>query len=498
MNTDTPSARSSRHSASLHSIVKLILAAFILAMVNYVGFKHYTHKDLSESQFYTLSPKTVDVLKQLDSPVTAYTFLNEQNAGQAEEITNLLKEYQMTAGKNMVVEKIDPAYDITRAAELQKELHFDGNDHLVIFTYKDRSPRFVKEEDLFEINPMTGAVGAFKGEQQLTAAIIGLVEGKPSKIYFTEGHGEHSIQDISSAQGYGAVAAALKNENVETENLNLAQKGDVPSDADAVVLAGPAIAFSAIEAEALDAYLQKNGKLFVLLDPYVTLGLDNVLKKYGIQYDDDLVLYRVATPTGEQMTVPLAAIYQGGFSSEPITTKFAQSNLQLLIQDARSITLPPVDPNQPPSKTRFLLQTDANAWGWISKSGAAPTNPQQLTFNQTTDIPGPVTIAAEYDGGTTTDPTTKATMFATRIVAVGASKFVENDASDPVAANFFTNSIDWLVKTDAVLDIAPKKPQEYGISLNPISYRTVVWCAAFFIPGAALALGIFTWFSRRK
>src|SRR5271156_1138563 len=200
MKSDTPSARSSRRSAGLHSIVNLILAALIIVMINYVGFKHYTHKDLSQSQFYTLSEKTKEVLQKLDSPITAYTFLNEQGAaaGQAEEITNLLKEYQHAGGKNMVVEKIDPAYDITRATELQKELHFDGNDHLVIFKYKDHSPRFVKQDDLFEINPVTGQVGAFKGEQQLTAAIIGLVEVKPSKIYFTEGHGEHSIQDTSS------------------------------------------------------------------------------------------------------------------------------------------------------------------------------------------------------------------------------------------------------------------------------------------------------------
>jgi ABC-type uncharacterized transport system involved in gliding motility auxiliary subunit len=381
---------------------------------------------------------------------------------------------------------------------LQKELHFDGNDHLVIFKYKDRAPRFVKQEDLFEINPMTGAVGAFKGEQQLTAAIIGLVEGKPSKIYFTEGHGEHSIQDATSPHGYGTVAAMLKNENVEAANLSLAAKGDVPADADAVVIAGPAIAFSAIEAEALDKYLANNGKLLVLLDPYVSLGLDDLLKKYGLKYEDDLVLYRGTTSTGSQVTLPLAAIYQGGFSAHPITTKFAQANLQLLIQDARSITLPPGAPGQPQPKTQFLLQTDADSWGWISKNGAPPTDPKQLTFNKTTDIPGPATIAAEYDGGTTTDPTTKATMFATRIVAVGAAKFLENDAADSVGANFFTNSLDWLVKKDAVLDISPKKPQQYGISLNPISYRTVVWCAAFFIPGAALALGIFTWFSRRK
>ena len=171
MNSDTPSARSSRHSASLHSIAKLILAALIIAMINYAGFKHYVHQDLSESQFYALSPKTLDVLGKLDSPINVYTFLDSQNVGQSEQISNLLKEYVQAAGKNMVVEKIDPAYDIKRATELQNQLHFDGNDHLVIFTYKDRAPRFVKQDDLFEINPMTGQVGAFKGEQQLTAAI---------------------------------------------------------------------------------------------------------------------------------------------------------------------------------------------------------------------------------------------------------------------------------------------------------------------------------------
>jgi len=500
MKSDTPSARSSRRSAGMHSIVNLVLAALIVVMINYVGFKHYTHKDLSESQFYTLSQKTVDVLKKLDSPLNIYTFLDARNVGQSEEVSNLLKEYVDAGGKNVVLEKIDPAYDITRAAELQKELHFDGNDHLVIFKYKDRAPRFVKQEELFEINPMNGQVGAFNGEQQLTAAIIGLVEGKPSKIYFTEGHGEHSIQDATAPRGYGIVGQSLKNENAEVQNLNLAQKGEVPADADAVVIAGPSISFTAMEADALDKYLANNGKLLVLLDPYVTLGLDGVLQKYGIKYEDDLVLYRVATATGSQMTVPLAVIYQGGFSTtHPITAKFAQSNLQLLIQDARSITLPPSDPSQPqPGKTQFLLQTDADAWGWFSKSGPTPPDPKQLTFNKVTDLAGPVTIAAAYDGGPTTDPTTKATKFATRVIAVSASKFLENDAAESVGANFFTNCIDWLVKKDAILDIAPKKPQQYGISLNPISYRTVVWTAAVIIPAAALLLGIFTWLSRRK
>jgi ABC-type uncharacterized transport system involved in gliding motility auxiliary subunit len=194
--------------------------------------------------------------------------------------------------------------------------------------------------------------------------------------------------------------------------------------------------------------------------------------------------------------MPIAAIYQGGFSTQPITTKFAQAGLQFIIQDARSITIPP-SPGPEPAKTQFLLQTDPDSWGAISRTGALP-DPSTLTYNKVTDIGGPLTVAAQYDGGTTTDPKTSATQFATRIVAVGASKFVENDVLDPVGSNFFTNAIDWLVKKDAVLDIAPKKPTEYGVSLNNISFNTLAWTAIGVIPGAALLFGIAVWLSRRK
>jgi len=109
-----------------------------------------------------------------------------------------------------------------------------------------------------------------------------------------------------------------------------------------------------------------------------------------------------------------------------------------------------------------------------------------------------VTVAAEYDGGDITDPNTKTSGTATRIIAVGCAKFLENDTAVQVGANFFTNCVDWLVKKNAVLDINPKTPEDYGVSLNPISFRTTVWCALLIFPGAALLAGIYTWFSRRK
>ena len=498
MKPDTSSSRSARNSASRQGIFNLVIIFGILVIVNYLGFKHYHHADLSASQFYSLSPKTIGELGKLDSPLTIYTLYTTQDANgdQAIQIANLLKEYQQIGGKNIDVEKIDPAYDIARAKELQQKLHFDGDQSLLIFQYKDVPPRFVKIEDLYDINPMTRQ-GSFKGEQMITSTIMSILEGKAAKVYFTVGHGEHSLQDTTSAVGYGLVAAGLKNENIETQNLSLAQKGDVPADADAVVIAGPSIAFSSVDVIALQRYLDNNGKLIVLLDPYVTLGLDDLLKKYSLQFDDDLVLWRSMSSAGSEVTWPLALIYQDGFSSHPITQKFSQAGLQLIFQATRSITILS-DPHSPGAKTQPLLTTDTSAWGWLTKNPGDLDGVKNLTYNKVTDLPGPMTVAVEYDGGLVTDPSTKGTATATRVIAIGSSNFLDNGTAETVGKDFFSNCLNWMVKKDAVLDISPKKPQEYGIALSPMSFRTVVWWSLVFIPGTAFLLGILTWYSRRK
>ena len=137
------------------------------------------------------------------------------------------------------------------------------------------------------------------------------------------------------------LGALLKGENITTADLPLAEQGAVPADADAVVIAGPTVPFNPTEATAIDNYLAANGKLMVLLDPFSPLGLDDVLKKYDMTFDNDLVLYRVMTSTGGQVTYPLAFIYQSGFGQNPITAKFPAAGYYLQMVNARSIHITP-------------------------------------------------------------------------------------------------------------------------------------------------------------
>jgi ABC-type uncharacterized transport system involved in gliding motility auxiliary subunit len=306
---------------------------------------------------------------------------------------------------------------------------------------------------------------------------------------------------MTTATGYGLVTQLLKGENLTIDTLNLASAGTVPPDAQAVIIAGPNVAFTPTEAQAIDKYLAANGKVFMLLDPLAQDGLDDVLKKYGVSFDHDIVLSRVMTSTGAQATTPLAYIQQAGFSSHPIVAKFPSANYALPIVDARSVHIQP--DSSPSPRAQALMSTGPEAWGWNVQPNTSEADLMAVTsriFDAKTDVPGPLAVAAAFDAGPVTDPTTKAQSIGTRIVLVGSAHFLENDTiqGETVGANFFINAIDWLVKKNATLDISPKQPQVYGVSLSPMSQRTVTWTSLIFIPGIALALGLFAWFSRRK
>ena len=268
--------------------------------------------------------------------------------------------------------------------------------------------RFVKQEDLFEINPMTGQVGAFKGEQQFTAAhrrpgrgqaLQGLLHRGPRRTL----HPGRRLRRRATAPS----AQSLKNENVETDNLNLAAKG---RSAGRCRRRGHRRALRCVlpdrSRRRSTSISRNNGKLFVLLDPYVTLGLDDLLKKYGLQIRRrPRPLPRGMTTTGAQVTVPLAADLPGRLLHPPDHRQVrpGQPPASDHRTPARSPCRPTTRTSQP--KTQFLLQTDADAWGWVSKNGAhAGRSASNSPSTRPPTSPGPLTIAAVYDGGTTTDP----------------------------------------------------------------------------------------------
>lgn len=493
------SARPARFQANVNNWVKIALTIAIVAMVNYLGYKYYYRADVTQNRFYELSDKTVQVLKNLKEPVriTLYFAPSDVNPSKLRtEIEGLVKEYQYKGGSKIIVERVDIALDPIRAEELSKRLKFGAAENLVIFEYKDRN-RYLREDQLAEFEQPTMAsmqsqqaptLKTFKGEAQFTSAIVALIEGKPSKVYFLQGHGERDCEDMSSLLGAGKLATYIKRDNTEVGRLNLAETMDVPDDAQALIIAGPRVPLSVPETQAIAAYLDRKGKVILLQDPQMTSGLEALAQKYGLRIENDIVVAR-ARLMGSKAEAVISTVTGTNFNANhPVTNSLVGYNLDL--SNARSLTMLPDAGGGPNPKVTFLLKTPDGYWGETDFVVNPPV------FDPTKDLAGPLILAAVYDGGDISAD--GVSVPGTKFMIVGASSFITNRNLDSVGVDFFANNLNWMLRKEMALGIGPKAPLEYALKVSPLQSSTITGLVWIVLPGLALAAGIMVWYSRRK
>ena len=203
----------------------------------------------------------------------------------------------------VTLEFIDVDKDPVAAREYEVQVY-----GTIVLEYEDRIERVVSEE-----------------EQDLTNALIKVIEGEEQRVYFVEGHGERST-DGEDRDGYNGLSEALRLDNLKVSSVVLAQTGEVPEDASVVVVAGPSNDLLAGEVDVLRDYLESAGKLLVLLDPpddpetTDQSNLISLISEWGIDVGNDVVVDAsgVGQLLGTDATVPIAASYP----PHPITENF--------------------------------------------------------------------------------------------------------------------------------------------------------------------------------
>ncbi len=270
--------------------VSVLVVLGILIAINYIGARQNKRWDLSSNQQFTLSDQTRNVLAKLESPLQITVFSQEDSFGRYKE---KLKEYEYVSNK-VQADYVDP--DKKPALASQNQIQQYGT---ILFAYKGRTERVTSD-----------------AEQDITTAIIKVVQGQTKKIYFTKGHGE---KDTASGDrdGYKSIAEGLGRDNYSVETIVLAQAGAVPDDAAVVIVAGPKADFLTGEVDALKKYLAKAGKLLLELDPPEkpdSPPLTNLIAlahDWGINVGNDIVVDAsgMGQLIGTDASVPLAASY---------------------------------------------------------------------------------------------------------------------------------------------------------------------------------------------
>ena len=142
-----------RFQIGVNVIVQTLVVIGIIAMLNYMSFRHFKRWDYSRDQKYALSSQTLNLMKNLHKPVKAVVFFS--NAAEiAPDVTALLREYEFASDGKFTTEVVDPFRSFTRAQELQAKYKFGANENILILDIDGKS-KFVNAADMADLNSPT-------------------------------------------------------------------------------------------------------------------------------------------------------------------------------------------------------------------------------------------------------------------------------------------------------------------------------------------------------
>ncbi len=199
--------------------------------------------DVSETQKYTLSDTTTQLLAELDEPVQVLAFYTPSDYNK-EEAELRLGQYERNSDGQLTVDFVDPDADPALAGKYEVE-----SSGTIIFEQGEQTSR---------ANSVT--------ENELTGALARVLLGNERHLYAITGHGERSFTGYDTI-GYSTINQHLENFNIITEEINLLETGEIPADADMVLIAGPTATFTDTEIAILSAYLDEGGAAMILSEP---------------------------------------------------------------------------------------------------------------------------------------------------------------------------------------------------------------------------------------
>jgi len=479
------------------SIGLQVLAMLVLfAAVNYLGFEYYTRADCSRSQKFALSPQTRRVIREFKKPVnilviSSPTFLSPvtQILG---DVRNLLAEIQYSGRERIAIEFVDPTRDLARMRELQGKYKFTNADSLIILDCDGRT-RFLNIGDMADFDMRPAAQGeaprliAFRGEQVLTGAMIGLLQPESQVVYFLQGHGE---PPLGSASPVAVLADYIRKQNAKVDALSLASADAVPADAAALVVLSPKFDLDERETAVLSAWLKLRGRLLVLLDPDAkTPRLHSLLAADGIVPQDDRVLRTVKLPfaTGilREVTGEILPTTEFTRRLEGATVLFAGATQSLKLEQEMA--------EKQKILIRPLIQAAEEFWG---ETNYAPNQPQGVHYDDGIDHGQPLYVAASADRGGVEDDRVK--VQTSRLIVVGSSQFAFDASATPPGMDFLLSSINSLLDRGKLSGVTAKSVTHFALNLTDEQLGRIALCTMVILPGLCGLAGILVWWRRRK
>ena len=223
---DKKKIRKGSYSIAITAVVIAIIVVINLVLAEIPS--KYMQLDVSEQKLYTISSETEKLLKGLKKDVTLYFVTQTDNK---DETVNKLLERYKDSSSHIKVKQIDPVMHPNFTDEYTSE---DLTENSVIVVSGDKN-KVVEYSSMYETEMssygMSSETTGFDGEGQLTSAVSYVTSDNLPILYTLEGHGENSLGS--------SVESSIKKDNIDIQSLNLLTAGQVPEDADCILINSP-------------------------------------------------------------------------------------------------------------------------------------------------------------------------------------------------------------------------------------------------------------------
>ncbi|TDD75438.1 gliding motility-associated ABC transporter substrate-binding protein GldG [Flavobacterium caseinilyticum] len=327
-----------------NNLKSILIILAIVVFANVVGSSLFHRFDLTKDKRYTLSPTSLNIIKQVQNPLSIKVYMQGDLPPEfkrlQQETKQLLEEFQ-AYNNNIVFEFVDPLENEDASMDNIKELYRKGLTPINI-TVDDKGkqsqamvfPWAIAVYDNKEVNiPLLKNIMGASTTQKVIGSVqhleYSIAEGlnkitkaKQKKIAVIKGNGE--LQDILMAKFLLQVRESYF---IGPFTLDSVAKNPIGSlealeKYDLAVIVKPTETFTDAEKQVLDQFIINGGKTLWLIDQVSAemdslydasgatlayprdLNLNDMFFKYGVRINPDLVKDEQGSPiklaTGEQ------------------------------------------------------------------------------------------------------------------------------------------------------------------------------------------------------
>jgi ABC-2 type transport system permease protein len=274
-----------------NSIVLIAAVVAIAVVLNILVGLAGVKWDLTPNKLYSIGDTTKNILAELDKDVIIYGLFDETRLSPSSadrEFVDLLDQY----GKypHVEVKYVDPDKNPGILKEIDPNDTLEDVSKSVFIVKSGNKLRSLSYYDLFSTyfdqSTFETKITGSAAESGFTGAIKYVTADYTPTIYFTTGHDEKDID-----RNFSYLKEQLINNNFDIKPINLLIEGEMPEDAEILVVASPQKDLTTGERDKIKEYLKDGGKAIFMFD-YLELNpqftqFENVLMDFniGINYD---------------------------------------------------------------------------------------------------------------------------------------------------------------------------------------------------------------------